>query len=170
MPRIIIAIDGYSSCGKSTLAKELARHLGYRYIDTGAMYRAVTLYFIRNQIDLHHPELVKGALKHIAIDFRIKPETQQQETYLNNENIEHEIRVNPRVASVVSDVSAISEVRRFLVTQQQALGKEKGIVMDGTSQLKTYLSLQRFYSLMQYKIFVCIRVYLKSVVDKGKQG
>ncbi|MFN9581889.1 MAG: (d)CMP kinase [Bacteroidota bacterium] len=131
MPRIIIAIDGYSSCGKSTLAKELARHLGYRYIDTGAMYRAVTLYFIRNQIDLHHPELVKGALKHIAIDFRIKPETQQQETYLNNENIEHEIRVNPRVASVVSDVSAISEVRRFLVTQQQALGKEKGIVMDG---------------------------------------
>jgi cytidylate kinase len=131
MPRIIIAIDGYSSCGKSTLAKELARHLGYRYIDTGAMYRAVTLYFLRNHIDIHHPELVYDALQHITIDFRLNNDTHQQDTYLNGENIEHEIRVNPRVAGQVSDVSAISEVRRFLVKQQQALGNEKGIVMDG---------------------------------------
>jgi cytidylate kinase len=131
MPRIIIAIDGYSSCGKSTLAKELARHLGYRYIDTGAMYRAVTLYFLRNQIDIHHPEMIHDALKHIRVDFRINTDTQQQETYLNDENVENEIRVNPRVASQVSDVSAISEVRRFLVKQQQSMGSEKGIVMDG---------------------------------------
>lgn len=131
MPHIIIAIDGYSSCGKSTLAKEIARHLGYRYIDTGAMYRAVTLYLLRNQIDIHHPELVADALKDIQITFAHNPNTRQQDTYLNGENIEEEIRVNPRVAGNVSDVSAISEVRRFLVKQQQQMGAEKGIVMDG---------------------------------------
>jgi cytidylate kinase len=131
MPHIIIAIDGYSSCGKSTLAKELARHLGYRYIDTGAMYRAVTLYLLRNQIDIHHPNYVADALEDIKITFVYNPETRQQDTYLNGENIEEEIRVNPRVAGTVSDVSAISEVRRFLVKQQQQMGAEKGIVMDG---------------------------------------
>jgi cytidylate kinase len=129
--KITVAIDGYSSCGKSTLAKQLAAALNYSYVDTGAMYRAVTLYFIRNQIDLFHPEQVVNALGNISIDFRINPKTQQQETYLNGENIESEIRVNPRVASVVSDVSAISEVRRFLVKQQQHMGNLKGIVMDG---------------------------------------
>ena len=129
--KITVAIDGYSSCGKSTLAKQLAAALNYSYVDTGAMYRAVTLYFIRNQIDLFHPEQVVNALSNISIDFRINPKTQQQETYLNEENIESEIRVNPRVASVVSDVSAISEVRRFLVKQQQHMGNLKGIVMDG---------------------------------------
>jgi cytidylate kinase len=129
--KITVAIDGYSSCGKSTLAKQLAAALNYSYVDTGAMYRALTLYFIRNQVDIFHPEQVMNALKDISIAFRINPKTQQQETYLNGENIESEIRINPRVASVVSDVSAISEVRRFLVKQQQQLGKLKGIVMDG---------------------------------------
>lgn len=129
--KITVAIDGYSSCGKSTLAKQLAAALGYSYVDTGAMYRAVTLYFIRNQVDLFHPEQILNALKHISIEFRINESTQQQETFLNGENIENEIRVNPRVASAVSDVSAISEVRRFLVKQQQAMGNLKGIVMDG---------------------------------------
>lgn len=129
--KIIVAIDGYSSCGKSTLAKQLAKALGYRFIDTGAMYRAVALYLIRNQIDIHHPEMVKEALERISINFNYNSELQTQETILNGENIEEEIRINPRVASVVSDVSAISEVRRFLVKQQQAMGKEKGIVMDG---------------------------------------
>ena len=129
--KITVAIDGYSSCGKSTLAKQLAAALKYNYVDTGAMYRAVTLFFIRNQVDLFHPEQVVNALTNITIDFKINPDTLQQETYLNSENIENEIRVNPRVASVVSDVSAISEVRRFLVKQQQAMGNNKGIVMDG---------------------------------------
>ncbi|MBP9186881.1 MAG: (d)CMP kinase [Bacteroidia bacterium] len=129
--KITVAIDGYSSCGKSTLAKQLAAALKYNYVDTGAMYRAVTLFFIRNQVDLFHPEQVVNALTNITIDFNINPDTLQQETYLNSENIENEIRVNPRVASVVSDVSAISEVRRFLVKQQQAMGNNKGIVMDG---------------------------------------
>jgi cytidylate kinase len=131
MPHIIIAIDGHSSCGKSTLAKEIARHLGYRYIDTGAMYRAVTLYLLRNQIDIYHPQHVAESLKDIQITFVHNPTTRQQDTYLNGENIEEEIRVNPRVAGNVSDVSAISEVRRFLVKQQQQMGADKGIVMDG---------------------------------------
>ncbi len=129
--KITVAIDGYSSCGKSTLAKQLAAALQYSYVDTGAMYRAVTLYFIRNQVDLFHPEQVNNALANINIEFKLNPNTNQQDTYLNGENIESEIRVNPRVASVVSDVSAISEVRRFLVKQQQQMGKLKGIVMDG---------------------------------------
>jgi len=129
--KIIIAIDGYSSCGKSTLAKQLAKKIGYHYVDTGAMYRAVTLYLIRNQIDIHHPEMVADMLPQIKISFGLDEQTQQQFTILNGENIENEIRINPRVAGFVSDVSSISAVRRFLVHQQQEMGNKKGIVMDG---------------------------------------
>lgn len=129
--KIIIAIDGFSSCGKSTIAKDLARKIGYRYVDTGAMYRAVTLFFLHNQIEFHHLDLVSEALKDITINFRIEEASQAQITVMNGEDVENEIRVNPRVASAVSDVSSISEVRRFLVKQQQAMGAEKGIVMDG---------------------------------------
>jgi cytidylate kinase len=128
---IIIAIDGYSSCGKSTLAKQIAKEWHYRYIDTGAMYRAVALFLLRNQIDIYHPDHVAAALNDIHIDFRVNKETQSQDTYLNGEYVENEIRINPRVVSIVSDVSAISEVRRFLVKQQQKMGEHKGIVMDG---------------------------------------
>jgi cytidylate kinase len=129
--KIIIAIDGYSSCGKSTLAKQLAKTIGYHYVDTGAMYRAVTLYLIRNQIDIHHPEMVAEVLPQIKISFGLDEVTLEQYTILNGENIENEIRVNPRVAGFVSDVSSISSVRRFLVHQQQEMGNHKGIVMDG---------------------------------------
>lgn len=129
--KIIVAIDGFSSCGKSTLAKQLAAELKYSYVDTGAMYRAVTLFFIRNQVDLFHLDQVQNALHNISIEFKYNPDKQGQDTYLNGENIEHEIRVNPRIVSTVSDVSALSEVRRFLVKQQQAFGNDKGIVMDG---------------------------------------
>lgn len=128
---IIIAIDGFSSCGKSTLAKQIAAALHYRYIDTGAMYRATALYLLRNQIDIYHHEHVANALQNISIDFRVNVLTQSQDTYLNGENVENEIRINPRVVSIVSDVSAISEVRRFLVKQQQSMGAQKEIVMDG---------------------------------------
>lgn len=131
MRPIVVALDGYSSCGKSTIAKELSRVLNYKYVDTGAMYRAVTLYFIQHKIDFKDIEQVKEALQHITITFKINGSTQIQETFLNGENIENEIRVNPRVAGYVSDVSAISEVRRFLVKQQQQLGKERAIIMDG---------------------------------------
>ncbi|MES2779813.1 MAG: (d)CMP kinase [Bacteroidota bacterium] len=131
MSNIIVAIDGFSSCGKSTLAKQIAVALHYRYIDTGAMYRATALFLLRNQIDIYHPEHVLESLNDIHIDFRVNKETQSQDIYLNGENVENEIRVNPRVVSIVSDVSAISEVRRFLVKQQQKMGEYKGIVMDG---------------------------------------
>ncbi|MBC7383856.1 MAG: (d)CMP kinase [Bacteroidia bacterium] len=131
MKDIIVAIDGYSSCGKSTMAKQLSKLLNYHYVDTGAMYRAVTLYLLRNHIDIHHPEHVKEALADIQIAFDFNEYTQTQITLLNGENIENEIRVNPRIASTVSDVSAISEVRRFLVKQQQLLGSVKALVMDG---------------------------------------
>lgn len=148
-PKIIIAIDGYSSCGKSTIAKDLSKILGYKYVDTGAMYRAVTLYFLRNQLDFHHSDLVKDALGHLSVTFKLNSETQVQETFLNDENVENEIRINPRVASAVSDVAAISEVRRFLVKQQQHMGKQKGIIMDGrdigtvvfpTAELKIFIT------------------------------
>jgi cytidylate kinase len=131
MKPIIIAIDGYSSCGKSTIAKELSKILSYKYVDTGAMYRAVTLFFIQNNIDFNNIDEVNTALTKINISFRIDKQTQIQETFLNNENIEEDIRLNPRVAGFVSNVSSISEVRRFLVKQQQKFGIEKAIIMDG---------------------------------------
>jgi cytidylate kinase len=95
------------------------------------MYRAVTLFFLNNQIEFHHLDLVNESLKNISINFRIDEITQSQITMMNGEDVEDIIRVNPRIASAVSDVSAISEVRRFLVKQQQAMGSEKGVVMDG---------------------------------------
>jgi cytidylate kinase len=131
MPPIIIALDGFSSCGKSTIAKDLSKVLGYKYIDSGAMYRAVTLYFLQNNVNYKNISEVNKALENIYISFKINPDNQLQETFLNEVNIEEEIRVNPRVAGNVSDVSAISEVRRFLVKQQQQFGTEKAIVMDG---------------------------------------
>ncbi len=131
MKQIVIAIDGFSSCGKSTIAKELSKILTYKYVDTGAMYRAVTLYLIQNHIDFNNIQDVINALEKISITFKIDEQTQIQETFLNGENIENEIRVNPRVAGFVSNVSSISEVRGFLVKQQQELGKLRGIIMDG---------------------------------------
>lgn len=167
--KITVAIDGYSSCGKSTLAKQLAAALKYSYVDTGAMYRAVTLYFIRNQVDLFHPEQITNALQNITIEFKVNVNLNTQETYLNGENIENEIRVNPRVASAVSDVSAISEVRRFLVKQQQQMGKQKGIVMDGRD-IGTVV-----FPFAELKLFVTadpqVRAQrrLDELVEKGQQ-
>ncbi|HUS00225.1 MAG TPA: (d)CMP kinase [Chitinophagaceae bacterium] len=127
---IIITIDGWSACGKSTLAKALAKKLGYVYIDSGAMYRAITLYFLRNHIDWTDVKEVKQALKNITIEFNFNDKTQQSEIYLNEENVEYVIR-DLVIAEKVSDVAAIKEVRTFAVAQQQKLGKKKGIVMDG---------------------------------------
>lgn len=127
---IIITIDGWSSCGKSTLAKQLAKELGYVYIDSGAMYRAITLYFLRNHIDWTLPEAVHEALQEINIEFIFNPHSNQSETYLNGENVEYVIR-DLVVAEKVSEVAAIGEVRQFAVAQQQRMGQRKGIVMDG---------------------------------------
>lgn len=130
MKSIIIAIDGFSGCGKSTLAKALAAKLNYRYIDTGAMYRAVTLYFLENSVDIENAEEVSEALKNINITFKHNPETNQTDTYLNGEDREVAIR-SLKVANFVSPVSAISAVRKFLVHQQKQMGPHRGLVMDG---------------------------------------
>ena len=128
MKRIIIAIDGFSSCGKSTLAKALAKSLHYGYVDTGAMYRAVTLYFLDNNVDINDPNEVKEALSKIEIHFERKPTGNH--IFLNGVDVEHEIRTM-RVAEMVSPVATISVVRRAMVALQQQMGKRKGIVMDG---------------------------------------
>lgn len=128
--KIIITIDGWSSCGKSTLAKQLAKELGYIYVDSGAMYRAITLYFIRNNVDLAEKKVVNEALKNITLEFIFNPQTNISEIYLNGENIEYLIR-DLIIAEKVSDVAAIKAVREFAVAQQQKMGDKKGIVMDG---------------------------------------
>lgn len=129
LKKIIIAIDGYSSCGKSTLARALAKELGYIYIDTGAMYRATTLFFLENRIDLNKDTSVQKALASIDIRFQFDIESGNQ-TYLNGRHVEEEIR-KMYVSEMVSQVATISAVRRAMVQQQQSMGQEKGIVMDG---------------------------------------
>ncbi|MFN0214032.1 MAG: (d)CMP kinase [Saprospiraceae bacterium] len=146
MKRIIVAIDGLSSCGKSTLAKALAKSLHLAYLDSGAMYRAVTLYFLENKVDYQDPKAVSEALQHIEIHFeRIDG---QNRTFLNGRDVERDIR-EMVVNDHVSPVSAISEVRRAMVAQQQALGKRRDIVADGRdigtvvfpdAELKIYLT------------------------------
>lgn len=126
--KIIIAIDGYSSCGKSTLARALAKRLGYVHIDSGAMYRAVTLYVMRHHIDIYDPEAMHDALQRISIHLNF--EKNQQVTWLNHENVETAIR-EPDINNLVSNVSTLSNVRREMVAQQRRMGLEKGIVMDG---------------------------------------
>lgn len=129
LPNIIIAIDGYSACGKSTTAKEAARILGYRYIDSGAMYRAVTHYFLENHVSLFSPKEIQQALSDMDISFKtdVKNETN---IYLNGLNVEGKIR-KMKISDQVSNVSAIKEVRQAMVALQRKFGKDKGIVMDG---------------------------------------
>lgn len=125
---IVIAIDGHSSCGKSTLSKDLAKAIGYRYIDTGAMYRAVALYLLRAGTDIADSDAVASTLPDIDIEFALVDGVNT--TFLNDENVESEIRTL-RVSQVVSEVAAITPVRRHLVAQQQKMGERKAIVMDG---------------------------------------
>ncbi|WP_300599178.1 (d)CMP kinase [Niabella sp.] len=130
MKQIIVAIDGWSSCGKSTLAKQMAKALGYIYVDSGAMYRAITLYFLRNHIDWNQEKEVKEALADIELDFQPNDQNGTNEIYLNDENVEYLIR-DLIVAEKVSEVAAVKAVREFAVAQQQKMGKKKGIIMDG---------------------------------------
>lgn len=132
--KIIIAIDGHSSCGKSTMAKDLARRIGYVYVDTGAMYRSVTLYALRH--GLFNPDgtvkadLLREQMPEISISFKFNPETGRPDTYLNGELVENDIR-SLEVSNHVSPIAAIPFVRADMVAQQQRMGQEKGIVMDG---------------------------------------
>ncbi len=133
MKTINIAIDGYSSCGKSTLARQLARHFNYVYVDSGAMYRAVALYSLRKGLVKDNYVLkdqLIAALPDITIRFHFNPETQKSETLLNGENVENEIR-GMEVSRYVSLISVIKEVRQKLISLQQEIGREKGVVMDG---------------------------------------
>ena len=128
MTKINIAIDGYSACGKSSTARRVAKRLGYIYIDSGAMYRAVTLYFQQHLIDLDNLAGIEKALPMISIDFRKVGEVYH--TFLNDVDVEEEIR-QPTVAAIVSEVAAMSNVRRKLVEQQQKMAVQKGVVMEG---------------------------------------
>lgn len=134
MKKIIVAIDGHSSCGKSTMAKDLAREVGYIYVDTGAMYRAVTLFAMRNNMfDAEgniNTERLEQLLPEVKISFKLDPETSRPMACLNGEVVEQEIR-SLEVSQHVSPIAALPFVRAKLVEQQQAMGKEKGIVMDG---------------------------------------
>jgi cytidylate kinase len=127
--KIIIAIDGFSSCGKSTLAKAMAKALEYVFVDTGAMYRAIALYFLRNNIAFNDTA-ANEALHAIELRFKFNSASQKSDMYLNDENVEQEIRTM-QVSQKVSEVASIPAVRTFAVAQQQAMGMDKGIVMDG---------------------------------------
>lgn len=128
--KIIITIDGLSACGKSTLARQLAKELDFLYIDSGAMYRAITLYFLRNDVKISDIAEVKDALKNIELNYKYNDQAARSEMYLNGENVEYNIR-DMVVAERVSEVAAIKEIREFAVATQQKLGANKGIVMDG---------------------------------------
>jgi CMP/dCMP kinase len=128
--KIIVAIDGFSSCGKSTLAKELAKKLGYNYIDSGAMYRAITLYFLRNQVDHSDPGKILDAIADINLTFVFNEQEERSDIHLNDEDVEPYIR-DMIVSEKVSEIAALREVRSFAVAQQKRMGRKKGIVMDG---------------------------------------
>ena len=128
--KIIIAIDGYSSCGKSTLAKQLAKHLHYIHVDSGAMYRAITLYFLRNGTNQKKEKELSEALKNIHLSFLFDDTSGNSKIYLNDENVEVQIR-DMLISEKVSEVATIKQVRTFAVEQQRKIGKDKGIVMDG---------------------------------------
>lgn len=129
MKKIIIAIDGYSACGKSTTAKEVARELGYRYIDSGAMYRAVTLYFLDHHVSITNPREVLRALADVKLAFHVNQQG-ASEIFLNGINVSNDIR-SMRISEFVSQVSTLKDVREAMVEQQRKLGKDRGIVMDG---------------------------------------
>jgi cytidylate kinase len=184
--KITIAIDGYSSCGKSTMAKAIAKRLGYRYIDSGAMYRAVTLFIQRHDVSLEQlkamtPDQINSMMDHITITFHLNPETNLSEVFLNEYNVERFIR-DLWVSEWVSPVSAIPEIRHRLVAQQQEYGKQKGIVMDGRdigtmvfpqAELKIFMTARkeirakrRFDELNQKGFMVTFDEVMKNIQDR----
>jgi cytidylate kinase len=184
--KITIAIDGYSSCGKSTMAKAIARNLGYVYIDSGAMYRAVTLFVQQNGVSLDQlremtPEQVNAMMDHIEISFHVNPETNLSEVYLNGLNVEKKIR-DLQISDWVSPVSAIPAIRHRLIAQQQGYGINKGIVMDGRdigtrvfpgAELKIFMTARkeirakrRFDELNQKGFMVTIDEVAKNIEDR----
>jgi len=154
MRKIVIAIDGYSACGKSTTAQQVARVLGYRYIDTGAMYRAVTLYFVEHHIAVTDPRAVARALSDVHVTFKVNGKN-ASETFLNGRNVEKEIR-KMHVSERVSQVSAIREVRIAMVEQQRRMAREKVVVMDGR-EIGTVV-----FPTAELKIFMTADIYVRA--------
>lgn len=166
MKKIIITIDGWSSCGKSTLAKQLAKQLGYVYIDSGAMYRAITLYFLRNVVDISSKKEVEKALENITLEFEYNEKSKQSEILLNGENVEYMIR-DMIVAEKVSDVAAVKEVREFAVDQQKKMGKKKGIIMDGRDIGTTVFPRAEVKFFMTADIAVRVERRFKEMYEKN---
>ena len=166
MKKIIVTIDGWSSCGKSTIAKQLAKSLGYVYIDSGAMYRAITLYFLRNHIDWTDPAAVEEALHHINLHFVYNTKSMNSEMYLNEENVEYMIR-DMVVAEKVSEVATIAMVRTFAVAQQQKMGADKGIVMDGRDIGTTVFPDAALKILMTADIMTRVERRFKEMFEKN---
>ncbi len=164
--KIIITIDGWSSCGKSTLAKQLAKQLNYTYIDSGAMYRAITLYFLRNHIDWTDDAEVKTALQNIHLHFECNSKTNESEIFLNNENVEYLVR-DLIIADKVSDIAAIAAVRTFAVAQQQKMGAKKGIVMDGRDIGTTVFPTAELKIFMTADIAVRVERRFKEMFEKN---
>ena len=166
MKQIVITIDGWSSCGKSTLAKQLAKKLGYVYVDSGSMYRAITLFFLRNHIDWTNTKEVQKAVKNIHIEFEFNEKSQQSEILLNGENIEYVIR-DLVIAEKVSDVSTIKDVRAFAVAAQQKMGIKKGIVMDGRDIGTTVFPNAELKIFMTADISVRVERRFKELYEKN---
>lgn len=164
--KIIITIDGWSSCGKSTLAKQLAKELGYTYIDSGAMYRAITLYFLRNHIDWTDDMEVKNALQEINLHFEPNIKNGESEIFLNDENVEYLIR-DLIIADKVSDIATIAAVRTFAVAQQQLMGTKKGIVMDGRDIGTTVFPNAELKFFMTADIAVRVERRFKEMFEKN---
>lgn len=166
LKKLVIAIDGYSACGKSTTAKQVASVLGYRYIDSGAMYRAVTLYFLDHHVALTNPKEVTKALQQIQIGFKINSKN-VSETFLNGLNVENQIR-KMRISENVSQVSTIKEVRMALVEQQRRMGREKGVVMDGRDIGTVVFPQAELKLFMSADILVRAFRRQKELLDRGQ--
>lgn len=166
MPRIVIAIDGYSGCGKSTTARQVAKELGYAYIDSGAMYRSVTLYFLENFVSLTDPRAVGRALEQIHITFHYNQHMESNETFLNGLNVEERIR-EMDISERVSDVSAVKQVRDEMVAQQRRMGKNKGVVMDGRDIGTVVLPAADLKVFMSAKLQVRAERRQKELLERG---
>lgn len=166
MPKIVIAIDGYSSCGKSTTAKAVAARMGYGYIDTGAMYRAVSLFFTQNHVSFSNSREVLAALNDIHITFKHNNRTGKNETCLNGLNVEEAIRTMA-ISNIVSEVSAIVAVRRAMVSQQQRMGRKRGLVMDGRDIGTTVFPDAEVKVFMTAETFIRARRRQQELLEKG---
>lgn len=166
MNKIIITVDGFSSCGKSTMARQLAKELNYVFIDSGAMYRAITLYFLRNHIDWNNAAAVEAALPNISLEFVYNDYTGKSDMYLDDENVEAMIR-DMVVSENVSEVAAVKQVREFAVAQQQKMGEKKGLVMDGRDIGTTVFPNAELKIFMTADITVRVERRFKELFEKN---